>query len=383
MWLLETSVRQTMQAALKSGFVPSAEQQAKFEARLESLEGSEAGSSILTVAGDTAEVAIKGVLTNSPDFLAVLFGGGNTTYSDIISAIALAEQDSNVKDVTFNIDSPGGQVDGLFSVVSAIRDIKKPTKASISNLAASAAFVIASQADEVIASNISNRIGNIGIVASLSIDENEVTITNTESPKKRPDVTTKAGIAAVREELDALHNIAVDVIAEGRNTSADKVNAKFGQGATLLAGEALKRGMIDGIAKTSFGTTTTTVNNVNKKEKTSMDTKELNAQHPDVYAEVLELGAAGERDRVTAHLKMGEASGDMKTACLAIAEGSGMTATLQATYLASGMNRTDLSNSVDDDAAAAAATAKAKKDGAGTLTSDVVALVESKLGLGV
>ena len=53
----------------------------------------------------------------------------------------------------------------------------------------------------------------------------------------------------VREELDAMHKIFVDSIAEGRSVTTEKVNAEFGQGGTLLAGEALKRGMIDAVAE--------------------------------------------------------------------------------------------------------------------------------------
>ena len=72
-----------------------------------------------------------------------------------------------------------------------------------------------------------------------------------------------------------------------------------------------------------------------------MDLNTLQAQHPDVYAAAVEMGANAERDRVAAHLTMGDASGDMATAITAINEGSAMTASLQATYMAAGMNRSD------------------------------------------
>ena len=333
MWLLEASVRQAIQQAQKAGFMPSAEQQAQFDARFGTSNVSANDNRLLTVAGNNAEISVKGVITKSPSFMAMLFGGGNTTYPEIISAIAAAEQDDTVSNITFAIDSPGGHFDGLFDTLAAIQAAKKPTKAIISNVGASAAFAIASQADEVTASNIAARIGSVGVVATFMVDDNEISIASTEAPKKRPDISTAEGIAMVREELDAMHEIFVDAIAGGRGTTADKVNADFGQGGTVLANEALKRGMIDAVAAPSLkavkNTKTTTANSGNQPEANNMDLKQLQAQHPETFAAAVQQGTTEERDRVSAHLMMGESSGDMKTASASIKDGSGMTATIQ------------------------------------------------------
>lgn len=386
MWLLEAAVRQAIEQAQKAGVTPSVEQQQQFEASRYSAEQSN-GSRILTMAGRSAEVSIKGVITKTPSFLAMLFGGGNTTYPEIIAALAEAERDDNVEDITLAIDSPGGHFDGLFDTLAAIQSTSKPVKAIISNLGASAAYAIASQADEIIASNRAARIGSVGVVATFYNDENEISITSTNAPKKRPDITTEEGKAMVREELDAMHEIFVDAIAEGRSATVEKVNAEFGQGATLLAGEALKRGMIDAIAEPtlkavkSTKSTTTARSGGNNPETGPMDLKTLKAQHPDVYAAAVQEGADQERDRVTAHLIMGEKSGAMETASKAIKDGEPMTATLQATYLTAGMNRSDVSTRQEEDAAASAAdNASASEDGADA-SDNVASLVEARLGV--
>ena len=379
MWLLETSVRQAIENALKSGFTPSVEQQAKFEARFGDSNISANDSRILTVAGGNAEIAIKGVITKEPSFMAMLFGGGNTVYGEINSAIAAAEQDDTITNITFAIDSPGGSFDGLFDTLSAIQSTTKPTKALISNVGASAAFAIATQADEVVASNIAARIGSVGVVATYGVDDNEVEITSTNAPNKRPDVTSEEGKSVVREELDAMHDIFVDAIATGRGVTADKVNADFGRGGTVLANEALKRGMIDAVGVNS--TKPTTASSGNKPEINNMDIKELMAQHPETYAAAVNIGATEERDRVSAHLIMGETSGDMKTACTAIKEGSGMTATLQATYMVAGMNRSDMSKRNEDDLNANAGDGANADDKDKDLPSDVASLIEAKLGM--
>ena len=117
-----------------------------------------------------------------------------------------------------------------------------------------------------------------------------------------------------------------------------------------------------------------------------MDLKQLTAEHADTFAAALEQGVQQERDRVCAHLIMGESSGDMKTACLAIKDGLQMTSALQATYMTAGMNRRDVENRQHDDISATAGDNATKADeGHEELTQaeTVALLVEEKLGLRV
>ena len=51
---------------------------------------------------DTAVINIHGVLTDKPDFSAMFYGGGNTVYSDIISALVDADNDPSVKNIRNN-----------------------------------------------------------------------------------------------------------------------------------------------------------------------------------------------------------------------------------------------------------------------------------------
>lgn len=385
-WLLEPSVRQAMEQAQAAGIIPTVEQQTEFEAsHISAL--ADGGSRILTLAGNSAEISIKGTLTKTPSFLAMLFGGGNTTYPEIVNAIAAAEQDDNITDITLAIDSPGGSFDGLFDALAAIQSANKPVKAVIGGMGASAAYAIASQADTIVASNIASRIGSIGVAASFQVSDNKVTITSTDAPKKRPDVTTPAGVEMVVEELDALHEIFVEAIAKGRGVSIDTINGGFGQGATLLAEDALKRGMIDSVAKTTFKTVETTNTETadsggDNIKVLRMDLSTLRTTHPEAYAAAVEVGVTQERDRVGQHLIMGESSGDMKTALAACKDGTEMTGVMQSTYMAAGMSRANIAARQDDDAGADAGDGATAEDDAGTDAADAVAnLVESKLGI--
>jgi ClpP class serine protease len=341
MWLLLQSVLNDIQDARASGVKFTAEQVATFEASN--------GEGITALAGNSAEIHVKGVLTNTPDMFARWFGGGNTTYPAIIAALAEADANPEVKQIVMRFDSGGGAVNGMFDAIAAMQTTKKPIKAIVGTMAASAAYGLASQADEMVAHNRASAVGSIGVVVDTFVSESRVSITSSNAPDKRPDVTTEKGRATVVAQLDAIAGLLDEAVAEGRNTTVEKVNADFGQGGILLADEALKRGMIDSISTNKPATAT---NGGKPQEQRSMDLQTLKAQHPDVYAAAAQEGRTEERDRVGAHLTMGEASGDMKTAIGAVQDGSAMTATLQAKYMAACMNRSDVQARQDDDAEA-------------------------------
>ncbi len=367
MWLLESETRSRIESARLSGYVPSASENDKYEA---------SAGSVLSVKGQTAIINVKGVLTKNPDIMAMIFGGGNTTYAQIISSVEQANADHRIKDIVMNVDSGGGQVDGLFDAVATLQSSKKPIKAIVGGMAASAAYALVASADTIVASSKASIVGSIGIVASFRTDDDIVSVTSTNAPKKRPDVKTEEGVAIVREELDALHELFVGAIADGRGISAKKINADFGQGGVLLAEEALKRGMIDSIHS---GTTTPATSGI-KHKATIMDLTELKATHPATYAAAVDAGINQERDRVSAHLMLGEASGDTKTASEAIKNGSEMTATLQATYMAANMRNRDINASVQDDAQANAGDTT-PDDEVKPKADSVMDLIEASMGI--
>ncbi len=359
MWLLVQAVLDAMEHARSLGAEVTSEQREKFFA----LHGdvTTGPSRILSIAGNNAEIHIEGVLTNVPDFFAQFFGGGNVTYGEIVAALAEAESTPAVDNIILRIDSSGGTLDGLFDAIKAIGDTTKPIKALVSNTAASAAFALASHADEIVAENLMARFGSIGVVTEIEVREDEVRIASSKAPLKAPDVTTAAGVEAVRKQLDAIHDVFVSMVADGRGVTDDRVNSEFGQGALLVASDALSRGMIDSIFEDSLGKTTNEGTNaqsttLGEPGERVMDLNQLRTEHPTLIAEAIEIGRLAELDRVNAHLTMGVAHAAMDVAVKAIQDGSQFTATLQAQYLSAGRNADTLDDSAADDAATAAAT---------------------------
>jgi ClpP class serine protease len=101
------------------------------------------------------------------------------------------------------------------------------------------------------------------------------------------------------------------------------------------------------------------------KARKKMNEEELRAQHPELYSAVFNKGKAEgekgkaeavsnalaeEKDRVEGHLIMGEAAGDMKLAIESVRSGVKMNATLQAKYMAAGMNKRDRDARAADEA---------------------------------
>jgi len=392
-WLLLESVRIAFEKAFASGNAPTAQQQIEFEASLYG-EDEPLGSRILSVVGDAAEIAITGVLTETPSFMARYYGGGNTTYPEILAAVKSA-MDEGVKDIDFNIKSPGGSLSGLFELLEGLDKLNAPIRnAKVNGLLASAAYPIAAKAQKIVATSRGTRIGSLGIMYQAYIDENNVMVRSTNAPKKNPDASTEAGKVDIVEELDGMEALFFEHIATAKGITVDKIKADFGQGAVFLADEALKRGMIDEIengsaASNSNGTPQpTTAKKSGVQEDSNMDLGKLKAEHPALYAAVKAEGAiegaATEKDRVSAHLIMGKASGAMETAIKAVQDGSGMTATLNAEYMAASMNGGDVADR-DADALAAKAAADAKilaEKGDGGDSEGVLAILEANAGIG-
>ena len=353
MWLLESETL----AKAKNKYEISAEAESKHCSQVYA-------ASILSTSNREAVINVKGVLTDEPSLFAQLIGGGNTTYADISNAIAFADDDDSIDEITLLINSPGGSASaGWIDAMDMIAAANKPVRAIVGSLAASAAYGIASQADTILAQNRMSRVGSIGVVASFRDNDDIIEITSSEAPNKRPDIKTEDGIKAVRSELDDMHEIFVDAVANGRKTTLKKVNSDFGRGAMLLAGEAIEQGMIDGIFNT-------------KKEAPAMDLNTLKVEHHDIFDAVI----AQERDRVSAHLKLGQESGDMVTAIKAVEDGSELTQALTAQYLAFGMKKKDIEARHEDEASASLAVEAETKSEAEDVAANIMSKAAENLG---
>lgn len=267
-----------------------------------------ADSQPYTVENGVALISIAGMLTPKPTLSASLFGEAETTYSDISNALAAADSDYEVESISLLIDSPGGYWDGLDVAMQNLSETKKPVTAYIENMATSAAYGLASQADKVVAVSRGVMAGSIG-VASEVYDRTEAdkkggvqrhVMTNTTSRDKRPNVATDEGKSVIQSELDDIYDVFEGRIVEGRKAATgDDIteSVRTLAGRTVTARKALKLGLIDeiqGSARASKPTETEGDKSAsapalpggnNKQEGQIMNLTELLEGNPEAKAE--------------------------------------------------------------------------------------------------
>jgi capsid assembly protease len=331
----------------------SADMRTKYEAGI--AQDGQANSRILSVSGNVATIAIAGVLTHSYGFMTWLMGG--TAYTDIMTAMQMAELDPEITDIRVKMNSGGGQVSGLFDLIAQMESMKTPMTCEVSGMCCSAAYAIASQCDSIITASEGEGIGSIGIVVEAYIDENVKSITSTNAPNKRPDASTEEGVAQIRAELDAYEDLFMEAIASGRNTTTDDIKKNYGQGSVTTARNALKSGMIDSIASQSGTALAGSQTNLTAQGETEhqptanseeiMNKAELQAKHPELYAEIknegIQAGKTQEQERVSAFAELGEAAGANELAMACIKDGTEHSASINAKFMAAQMKNQSLS----------------------------------------
>lgn len=204
--------------------------------------------------GSTAILGVEGPLFRYANLFTAISGA--TSVEMLSQDLESALQDPAIERIVLNVNSPGGQVDGINELADMIRagNSRKPVIAYVDGLAASAAYWIASAAGQIVA-NESAFLGSIGVVAAISdsrsADEKRgvkrYEIVSSQSPRKRPDPATEAGRGQILEQVDALAQLFIDRVAGFRGASSDQVVDNFGRGGVLPARAAQAAGMIDGL----------------------------------------------------------------------------------------------------------------------------------------
>lgn len=208
--------------------------------------------------GAVAVIPVMGVLAQRMDMVTEMSGG--TSYSGLTNALRSAVDNEDIKAIVLDIDSPGGAVAGaqeMASEILALRGSEKPIIAQVNALAASAAYWIASAADEVV-STPSGRAGSIGVYTthedmSAFFEKEGVKTTYISAGRYKVEGNENGPLsdearAYVQKLVDESYANFVGSVAKGRNVSKSMVLDRFGQGRVFGAEEALDRGMIDRIA---------------------------------------------------------------------------------------------------------------------------------------
>ena len=226
---------------------------------------------ILTFEGVDAIVSISGPLSvDGPDIWDLYDGIGGCSYLCIQDAIQQIQSDFDPSGgkVIFKMNTPGGTVDGCDATFQAMWQLSQTHDVEIHNmgLIASAGEWLASAGHRVVAKTPVAMQGSIGVVLNTfdftgmleNMGIEEIVITNFESADKIPDLKTEKGKEIVIEELNAIHDVFVDRVLQGRERasaagakkiSRDDINGLKGR--VLVAQKAIEIGLTDSIEDVS------------------------------------------------------------------------------------------------------------------------------------
>jgi signal peptide peptidase SppA len=178
-----------------------------------------------------------------------------TSADDIEYYIDKAQASDNVKAILLEIDSFGGSPVAGEEMMKAVKDSKKPVVALIRSQGLSAAYLAASGAKTIFASNFSD-VGSIGVTMSYlqNTEKNQkdgMTYVSLSAGKYKdignPDkAITEEEKQLLMRDVNITYDYFVNLVAKNRNLSISKVKA-LADGSSMMGASALKNGLIDKI----------------------------------------------------------------------------------------------------------------------------------------
>ncbi len=208
--------------------------------------------------GSISVISILGILHYHANFIDLIidciFGG--TSYDSIREQFLAALSDPSIGAIVFDIDSPGGEVAGVFDLVDEIFNARgaKPIYAVVNEMAYSGAYAIASAADKIFLPRTGG-VGSIGVIC-MHVDQSQydknlgVNYTPIFSGTRKIDfnphapLSTTAQIAA-QNETERIYELLVKTIS--RNRGIDQKVVMDTQARLLFGKNAVDTGLADDV----------------------------------------------------------------------------------------------------------------------------------------
>jgi ClpP class serine protease len=302
---------------------------------------------LMFVHGGVAHVPVRGELVSENGIGPV---SGFTGYDGIAASVQSADADPNVRGILLDIDSPGGEVSGLYECTRILmaRRGTKPMRAIIRGMGCSAAYALAACADpgEITLHDLgyAGSVGTMAMHADFSgqLDQEGVKVTLFTAGEKKADGNPFEPLPeSVARDIQAMVDIAntrfIAHVAEARGLSADAIIALQ---ADIFRGEtAVKAGLVDkvmswqdsmdefeaavnapGVARSSTAPTGARSARKENAMSTENPASAAEQQQPETSAiaiatatasaraEGVEVGAAAERTRIVSLAKIAGAA---------------------------------------------------------------------------
>jgi|SRR5215471_1034154 len=209
----------------------------------------------VTMRGQTAILELSGPIFRYANLMTDVSGATSVQMAAIAFDAAL--DNPGVARIVLNVNSLGGQVDGINAFADQIRagSERKPVIAYIDGTGYSAAYWLAAAAPRIVAEE-NSFVGSIGVVAT-HVDRSgaqerqgirAMQVVSSQSPRKRQDPFTGEGRQQLQDMVDIVAELFIGRVAQFRGVSPETVMEQFGAGGVLSAPNAKAVGMIDAIS---------------------------------------------------------------------------------------------------------------------------------------
>lgn len=172
-------------------------------------------------------------------------------FSDLVN-------DPQVSAIVLDVNSPGGQVNGVEELSQKIFDARgrKPVVAVVNHTMASAAYWIGTAADEIVVTP-SGSVGSIGVFAvhediSAQLEKEGIKVSLISEGKYKVqgnpyEPLSQEARAAIQASVTETYNVFVNAVARNRGVKPAIVRNGFGEGGMVKASQAVALGMADRI----------------------------------------------------------------------------------------------------------------------------------------
>lgn len=259
-WNAEEIRARIADANAKNGYVQHDRGAARFVAFDQELEMEAAsGKRNAATQGSVAVIPIIGIISHRMNMMDDISGPGGTSVQKLTAQFRQALGDGNCKAIVFDVDSPGGSVEGVPELGAEIFEARnqKPITAVFNSMGCSAAYWLASAAGEVVCTP-SGQCGSIGVYMvhhdeSEALKKDGIKITMIKAGKYKTEGNPSEPLsdearAAFQAKVDDYYSMFVKAVARNRGASQASVRDGYGQGRSLLAEDAVKQKLADRIA---------------------------------------------------------------------------------------------------------------------------------------
>lgn len=207
-----------------------------------------------------ARIPIEGPLAYNPHPIEMLFGGVEDI-RNVMSLAADAESNPDVKGVLYSVDSPGGFVTGGFDAADAMAQLEKskPTVAHVGGRSASLAYMLTSQAGQIVAGR-GAIVGSLGAFV-MNVDKSRMLKNAGIEPEmfRNREATLKGigvgGLSLSSEQRNHLNEHAEETFAQFMNvieTARGAIPAEARKGQTFYGEKAKEHKLVDNIGSEMF-----------------------------------------------------------------------------------------------------------------------------------